>query len=154
MNSSEAAAPDEGLVANFRSALSASTWHRALEPIVDEVAVFVDKKVQSSAAPAQVLVGEVERRLCRRQFETSPVRSWPGGARGVDGDRQRVLPTRCRRLRLTDLEHFRFAHQCTLALAIPSKRLGSRAPNHYRSDIRIPEDYLRGGEKTLSSTSK
>lgn len=63
MNSSEAATPDEGLVAYLRATLSASPWHRALEPIVDEAAAFADRKVQPSAAPAQVLVGRL-RRIC------------------------------------------------------------------------------------------
>jgi DNA-binding transcriptional MerR regulator len=61
--SSRSAAPDEGLTAYLHAAQVASPWRRALEPIVDEAAVLVDKKAQPSGALAQVLVGHL-RRIC------------------------------------------------------------------------------------------
>jgi len=59
--SSQSVAPDEGLTAYLHAALVASPWYRALEPIVDEAAVLVDEKAQPSAAPAQALVGRLQR---------------------------------------------------------------------------------------------
>jgi hypothetical protein len=61
--SSHSAAPDEGLAAYVYAAQVVSPWHRALEPIVDEAAVLVDKKAQPSAVPAQALVVRV-RQIC------------------------------------------------------------------------------------------
>jgi DNA-binding transcriptional MerR regulator len=61
--SSQSAAPDGALAAYVRAAQVASPWHRALEPMVDEAAMLVDKKVQPSAAPAQALVGRL-RQIC------------------------------------------------------------------------------------------
>jgi DNA-binding transcriptional MerR regulator len=60
---SQSGAPDEGLAAYVRAAHVASPWHRALEPVVDEAAMLVDKKAQPSAAPAQALVGRL-RQIC------------------------------------------------------------------------------------------
>ena len=58
--SSHSAAPDEGLAAYVHAAQVASPWHRALDPIVDEAAVLVDKRAQPSAAPAQALIGHLQ----------------------------------------------------------------------------------------------
>lgn len=63
VTSSQSAAPDEALGAYVRAAQVASPWHRALEPIVDEAAVLVEKNAQPSAASAQGLVGRL-RRIC------------------------------------------------------------------------------------------
>ncbi|MGH8141155.1 MAG: hypothetical protein ACREU2_01345 [Steroidobacteraceae bacterium] len=60
---SESNAPVEALRAFGRAAEVASPWYRALEPIVEEAAVLVDKKEHPSAAPAQALAGRV-RRIC------------------------------------------------------------------------------------------
>jgi DNA-binding transcriptional MerR regulator len=60
---SQSTAPEEGMGAYLRAAQAASPWNRALEPIVDEAAVLVDKKAQPSAAPAQTLVGRL-RQIC------------------------------------------------------------------------------------------
>jgi hypothetical protein len=56
-------APDEGLAAYVRAAQVASPWHRALEPIVDEAALLMDKKAQPSAPDSQGLVGHL-RQIC------------------------------------------------------------------------------------------
>jgi DNA-binding transcriptional MerR regulator len=56
-------APDEGLAAYVRAAQVASPWHQALEPIVDEAALLMDKKPQPSAPRAQWLVGQL-RQIC------------------------------------------------------------------------------------------
>ena len=61
--SSQSTSPDEDLPAYLRAAQVASPSHRALEPIVDEAAVLVDKKAQPSAAPAQALVDRL-RQIC------------------------------------------------------------------------------------------
>jgi DNA-binding transcriptional MerR regulator len=61
--SPQSTAPDEGLAAYIHAAQVASPWHRALEPIADEAAVLVNRRVQLSAAPAQALVGRL-RQIC------------------------------------------------------------------------------------------
>jgi DNA-binding transcriptional MerR regulator len=61
--SSQSAAPDEGLAAYIYAAQVASPWHRALEPVVDEAAMLVNKRAQPSAALAQALVGRL-RQIC------------------------------------------------------------------------------------------
>jgi len=59
--SSQSAAPDEGPRAYLHAVQIASPWYQALEPIVAEAAVLDDQKVQPSAAPAQALVGRLQR---------------------------------------------------------------------------------------------
>jgi DNA-binding transcriptional MerR regulator len=61
--SSQSPSRDEDLPAYLRAAQVASPSHRALEPIVDEAALLVDKKAQPSAAPAQALVDRL-RQIC------------------------------------------------------------------------------------------
>src|ERR1700681_4930924 len=61
--STQSAAPDEGLTAYLHAAHVASPWHRALEPIVEEAAMLVDKKAQPPGAPAQALIARL-RQIC------------------------------------------------------------------------------------------
>ncbi len=63
IRSAGSAAPDEGLAAYMHAARVASPWHRALEPVVDEAAVLVDKKTQPSATRAAALVARL-RQVC------------------------------------------------------------------------------------------
>jgi DNA-binding transcriptional MerR regulator len=55
--------PDEGLAAYVRAAQVASPWHRALESIVDEAALLMDKQAQPSAPGTQGLVEHL-RQIC------------------------------------------------------------------------------------------
>jgi len=61
--SPQSTSPDEDLPAYLRAAQVASPSHRALEPIVDEAAVLVEKKAQPSAAAVQALVDRL-RQIC------------------------------------------------------------------------------------------
>jgi len=86
--SSQSAAPDEGVTAYLHAAQVASPWYRALEPIVDEAAVLVDENAQPSSAPAQVLVGRLQRicadyslgdPLVHARWARANLFRWPGG---------------------------------------------------------------------------
>jgi DNA-binding transcriptional MerR regulator len=70
--SSHAVAPDEGLTAYLHAAQVASPWRRALELIVDEAGVLVDEKARTYAAPAQALVGRLQR-ICADYSLGDPV---------------------------------------------------------------------------------
>ena len=70
--STQSAAPDEGLTAYLHAAHVASPWHRALEPIVEEAAMLVDKKAQPPGAPAQALIARL-RQICTDHSPRRPL---------------------------------------------------------------------------------